>query len=82
MSDWIVLSLSWEKASNGEKVVVKFINRYPKLKVIRASLKDLENLYFGYSVVRVGSLEDFFKKLDQKTFVIFTSKKGQHVQKC
>jgi predicted SPOUT superfamily RNA methylase MTH1 len=65
------------EGSHGEKVVVKFVNTYPNLKVIRASTKDLENLYFGYSILRVASLEEFFKSLDQKTFVIFTSKKGR-----
>ena len=64
------------KGSDGEKVVVKFINKYPNLKVVRASPQDLENLYFGYSIVRVSSLEEFFKNID-KTFVIFTSKKGR-----
>ena len=73
--DWPIPFLG--EGVNGEKVIVKFINRYPKLRVIRASSKDLENLYFGYNVVSVGFLEDFFKKLDQKTFVIFTSKKGR-----
>ena len=34
---------------NGEKVVVKFVNSYPELKVIRASGRDLEKLYFGYT---------------------------------
>ena len=65
------------EGSYGEKIVVKFIEIYPNLKVIRASGKDLEKLYFGYSIVKVNSLEEFFKILDQKTFVIFTSKKGR-----
>ena len=65
------------KGSHGEKVVVKFINKYPQLKVVRASTKDLDNLYFGYNIARVASLEEFFKNLDPKTFVIFTSRKGQ-----
>lgn len=62
---------------DGEKVVVKFVNSYPHLKVIKASGRDLEKLYLGYSIVKVNSLEDFLKKLDEKTFVIFTSKKGR-----
>ena len=37
----------------------------------------MENLYFGYSIVKVTSLEEFFKNLEQKTFVIFTSKNGR-----
>ena len=65
------------EGSHGEKIVVKFIEIYPNLKVIRASGKDLEKLYLGYSIVKVNSLEEFFKILDQKTFVIFTSKKGR-----
>ena len=62
---------------HGEKVVVKFINEYPNLKVVRASPQDLAHPYFGYSIVRVSSLEEFFKTIDKKTFVIFTSKKGR-----
>jgi methyltransferase len=62
---------------DGEKVIVKFVNSYPHIKVIKASRRDLEKLYFGYSIVKVNSLEDFLKKLDDKTFVIFTSKKGR-----
>jgi methyltransferase len=62
---------------DGEKVVVKFVNSYPHLKVIKASGRDLEKLYLGYSIVKVNSLEDFLKKLDEKTFVIFTSKEGR-----
>lgn len=62
---------------DGEKVVVKFVNSYPHLKVIKASGRDLEKLYLGYSIVKVNSLEDFLKKLDEKTFVIFTSKNGR-----
>ena len=62
---------------DGEKVVVKFVNSYPHLKVIKASGSDLEKLYLGYSIVKVNSLEDFLKKLDEKTFVIFTSKNGR-----
>jgi methyltransferase len=62
---------------DGEKVVVKFINSYPHLQVIKVSGRDLENHYLGYSIVKVNSLEDFLKKLDEKTFVIFTSKKGK-----
>jgi predicted SPOUT superfamily RNA methylase MTH1 len=65
------------EGNHGEKVVVKFINKYPNLKVVRASTKDLENLYFGYSIEKVTSLEEFFKNLEQKTFVIFTSKNGR-----
>lgn len=65
------------EGSHGEKIVVKFINIYPNLKVIRAFGKDLEKLYLGYSIEKVNSLEEFFKILDQKTFVIFTSKKGR-----
>lgn len=65
------------EGSHGEKIVVKFINLYPNLKVIRAFGKDLEKLYLGYSIEKVNSLEEFFKILDQKTFVIFTSKKGR-----
>ena len=62
---------------DGEKVVVKFVKSYPHLKVIKASGRDLEKLYLGYSIVKVNSLEDFLKKLDEKTFVIFTSKNGR-----
>ena len=39
---------------NGEKVVVKFINSYPHLQVIKASGRDLENHYLGYSIVKVN----------------------------
>ena len=65
---------------NGEKVVVKFVNSYPELKVIKASGGDLENLYFGYTLVQVNSLEEYIKKLDEETFVIFTSRNGRSFQ--
>jgi methyltransferase len=65
---------------NGEKVVVKFVNSYPELKVIRASGKDLEKLYFGYTLVKVNSLEEYIKKLGEETFVIFTSRYGKSFQ--
>ena len=65
---------------NGEKVVVKFVNSYPELKVIRASGSDLENLYFGYTLVQVNSLEEYIKKLGEETFVIFTSRYGRSFQ--
>jgi len=64
---------------NGEKVVVKFVNSYPELKVIRASERDLEKLYFGYTLLQVNSLEEYIKKLDE-TFVIFTSRNGRSFQ--
>ena len=64
---------------NGEKVVVKFVNSYPELKVIRASGRDLEKLYFGYTLVQVNSLEEYIKKLEE-TFVIFTSRNGRSFQ--
>ena len=65
---------------NGEKVVVKFVNSYPGLKVIRASGRDLEKLYFGYTLVQVNSLEEYIKKLGEETFVIFTSRNGRSFQ--
>jgi hypothetical protein len=65
---------------NGEKVVVKFVNSYPELKVIRASGKDLEKLYFGYTLVKVNSLEEYIKKVGEETFVIFTSRYGKSFQ--
>ena len=64
---------------NGEKVVVKFVNSYPELKVIRTSGRDLEKLYFGYTLVQVNSLEEYIKKLEE-TFVIFTSRNGRSFQ--
>jgi methyltransferase len=64
---------------NGEKVVVKFVNSYPELKVIRASERDLEKLYFGYTLLQVNSLEEYIKKLEE-TFVIFTSRNGRSFQ--
>ncbi len=65
---------------NGEKVVVKFVNSYPELKVIRASGSDMEKLYFGYTLVQVNSLEEYIKKLGDGTFVIFTSRYGRSFQ--
>ena len=67
---------------NGEKVVVKFVNSYPELKVIRASGRDLEKLYFGYTLVQVNSLEEYIKKLGEETFVIFTSRNGNIIPNC
>jgi len=65
---------------NGEKVVVKFVNSYPELKVIRASGSDMEKLYFGYTLVQVNSLEEYIKKLGDEKFVIFTSRYGRSFQ--
>ncbi len=65
---------------NGEKVVVKFVNSFPGLKVIRASGRDLENLYFGYTLTQENSLEEYIKKLGEETFIIFTSRYGRSFQ--
>jgi hypothetical protein len=40
----------------------------------------LENLYFGYTLVQVNSVEEYIKKLGEETFVIFPSRYGRSFQ--
>ena len=37
---------------------------------------DVDNEYFGYEISSINSIDNFLRKLDPKTFVVFTSKKG------
>lgn len=64
------------KGTNGQKVIVKFSSTYPNLKAIQATKNEIENEYLGYDVLTINLIDEFLKKLDTKTFIIFTSKKG------
>ena len=64
------------KGKEGQKVIVKFIDSYPNLKAINATKTEIENEYLGYELVNLNSIDEFLKKIDRKTFIIFTSKKG------
>jgi|GEM_PF-67616 len=61
---------------DGQKIIVKFIDSYPNLKSIQATESDIKKEYLGYDVLNINSIDEFLRKLDQKTFVVFTSKKG------
>ena len=64
------------QGKDGQKIIVKFIDSYPNLKAIQATESDTEKEYLGYDILNINSIEEFLKKLDQKAFVVFTSKKG------
>jgi predicted SPOUT superfamily RNA methylase MTH1 len=64
------------QGKDGQKIIVKFIDSYPKLKAIQATESDIEKEYLGYDILIINSIDEFLKKIDQKTFVVFTSKKG------
>ena len=61
---------------DGQKIIVKFIDSYPNIKAIKATEMDIDKEYFGYDIVSINSIDEFLRKLDPKTFVVFTSKKG------
>ena len=64
------------QGKDGQKIIVKFIDSYPNLKAIQATESDSEKEYLGYDILSINSIDEFIKKFDQKTFVVFTSKKG------
>jgi hypothetical protein len=64
------------KGIDGQKIIVKFIDSYPNLKAIEATEMDIDKEYLGYDILNINSIDEFLRKLDPKTFVIFTSKKG------
>jgi predicted SPOUT superfamily RNA methylase MTH1 len=64
------------KGIDGQKIIVKFIDSYPNLKAIEATEMDIDKEYLGYDILSINSIDEFLKKLDPKTFVVFTSKKG------
>ena len=64
------------QGKDGQKIIVKFIDSYPNLKAIQTTESDIEKEYLGYDILIINSIDEFLKKLDQKTFVVFTSKKG------
>ena len=64
------------QGKDGQKIIVKFIDSYPNLKAIQTTESDIEKEYLGYDILSINSIDEFIKKIDQKTFVVFTSKKG------
>ena len=64
------------QGKDGQKIIVKFIDSYPNLKAIQTTESDIEKEYLGYDILSINSIDEFLRKLDQKTFVVFTSKKG------
>ena len=64
------------KGIDGQKIIVKFIDSYPNLKAIEATEMDIDKEYLGYDIVSINSIDEFLRKLDPNTFVVFTSKKG------
>ena len=64
------------QGKDGQKIIVKFIDSYPNLKAIQTTETDIEKEYLGYDILSINSIDEFIKKIDQKTFVVFTSKKG------
>ncbi|HYZ95506.1 MAG TPA: putative RNA uridine N3 methyltransferase, partial [Nitrososphaeraceae archaeon] len=64
------------QGKDGQKIIVKFIDSYPNLKAIQTTETDIEKEYLGYDILSINSIDEFLKKIDQKTFVVFTSKKG------
>lgn len=60
----------------GQRVDIKIIGKYPNIKAVRAFKKDLENIYWGYKVSIVPSLDHIFRQEDKNTFIILTSRKG------
>lgn len=60
----------------GQRVDIKIIGKYPNIKAVRAFKKDLENIYWGYKVSIVPSLDHIFRLEDKDTFIILTSRKG------
>ena len=60
----------------GQRVDIKIIGKYPNIKAVRAFKKDLENIYWGYKVSIVPSLDHIFRLEDKNTFIILTSRKG------
>ena len=64
------------QGKDGQKIIVKIIDSYPNLKAIQATESDIEKEYLGYDILIINSFDEFLKKIDQKTFVVFTSKKG------
>ena len=64
------------QGKDGQKIIVKIIDSYPNLKAIQATESDIEKEYLGYDILIINSIDEFLKKIDQKTFVVFTSKKG------
>jgi len=61
----------------GQKLVIKFIDHYPEIKAVRATEYDMEKEFLGYEISNVDSLDSYFKNIEPKTFVIFTSRKGR-----
>ena len=64
------------KGIDGQKIIVKFIDSYPNLKAIEATEMDIDKEYLGYDILSINSIDEFLRKIDPKTFVVFTSKKG------
>ncbi|MGE5862992.1 MAG: putative RNA uridine N3 methyltransferase [Nitrososphaerales archaeon] len=64
------------KGIDGQKIIVKFIDSYPNLKAIEATERDIDKEYLGYDILSINSIDEFLRKIDPKTFVVFTSKKG------
>jgi methyltransferase len=69
------------QGKDGQKIIVKFIDSYPNLKAIQTTETDIEKEYLGYDILSINSIDEFIKKIDQKTFVVFTSKKGMLFKK-
>lgn len=61
---------------DGQKIIVKFIDSYPNLKAIKANEIEIDKEYLGYDILSINSIDEFLRKIDPKTFVVFTSKKG------
>ena len=60
----------------GQRVDIKIIGKYPNIKAVQAFKKDLENIYWGYKVSIVPSLDHIFRQEDKNTFILLTSRKG------
>ena len=61
----------------GQKVNVKLLGKYPNIKALQASNKDLESLYWGYKVSIVPSLNHILCQDNKNTLVLLTSRKGR-----
>src|SRR5574339_116806 len=69
----------WHNKNNNQtdmNVDIKIIGKYPNIKAVQAFKKDLENIYWGYKVSIVPSLDHIFRQEDKNTFILLTSRKG------
>jgi methyltransferase len=60
----------------GQRVDIKIIGKYPNIKAVQAFEKDLENIFWGYKVSIVPSLDHIFRQEDKNTLILLTSRKG------